>query len=92
MYPCAYVFLENKSADTYEHMFKLIGQKSSHKINPSVIMSDFENGLIAATKKCFPNARHVVIYLKFIYLYIYIYIYYIKKNLNFIEKQLYIRK
>jgi len=74
MYPCAYVFLENKSADTYEHMFKLIVQKSTHKINPSVIMSDFENGLIAATKKCFPNARHVVIYLKFIYLYIYSFI------------------
>ena len=65
MYPCAYVFLENKTAEVYERMFKLIIKNPyNHILNPTIIMSDFENGLISAAKECFPNARHVVRYIE----------------------------
>ena len=46
-------------------MFKLIIKNPyNHILNPTIIMSDFENGLISAAKECFPNARHVVRYIE----------------------------
>ena len=56
MYPCAYIFLENKSSNTYQKIFQHLKNNSyGFKLNPKIIMSDFENGLISAVRIFFNN-------------------------------------
>jgi len=57
MYPCAFVFLENKTSEAYQKMFHHLTNNSyGHILNPKIIMSDFESGLISAVRTYYNNS------------------------------------
>ena len=56
MYPCAYIFLENKTSETYQKVFHhLANNPYGYNLKPKTIMSDFESGLIAAVRVYYNN-------------------------------------
>lgn len=58
----AAILLTSKSHETYKLMFRkiksLVMEKTGRALAPSIIMSDFESGLIPAVQDEFPDAAH----------------------------------
>ena len=51
--PCVIALLPGRSAVIYEHLFQLLDEEATQlrmRFEPDFIMSDFEQGLIAAVK------------------------------------------
>ncbi|CAF3929308.1 unnamed protein product [Rotaria sordida] len=66
--PCVFSLLMNKKAATYKQIFielKNAALKKKKVFSPSVVMTDFESGSIAAIKDEFPSAKHVCCYFHF---------------------------
>lgn len=60
MVPCIYVLLPCKEASSYELIFKLIktcAAKQNLCFNPNTFQIDFENAVIKAIHKEFPNSN-----------------------------------
>jgi len=67
--PLVYVLLADKSCKTYFDMFNCLRTEMARHmlpLNPKVIISDFESGLIAAIKLQFPNALHAGCHFHFV--------------------------
>lgn len=58
MFPLVYCFLSEKSADIYNKLFHHLKEFSKCELNPEIVMSDFEAGLISAITTSFPAAKH----------------------------------
>jgi len=59
--PLIYVLLSNKTTATYYQVFNILWEtvsKLGSILNPQIIISDFESGLIEAVGMQYPNALH----------------------------------
>lgn len=55
--PCYYALLSGKTESCYRTFYRMLAEDLNHKCDPSTIGVDFEQGLINATKQCFPEAK-----------------------------------
>ena len=66
--PLVYCLLASKERAVYVEVFRVIKRKAQERniaFSPTIIMSDFESGMIAAVRDELPNAHHQGCYFHF---------------------------
>lgn len=59
--PIVYALMQSKAELLYQHVLQQIGEIATQfdiELNPSVILTDFERGMITAFQREFPESRH----------------------------------